>query len=62
MEGFLIFDYAKRIPEGIMEMAGWLAAGKLKYRETIVEGIETFPETFQRLFSGEKLGKLIIEV
>ena len=43
-------------------MAGWLAAGKLTYRETVVKGIETFPDTFLRLFSGEKLGKLIIEV
>ena len=62
MEGFVIFDYRDRFPEAFMEMAGWLAAGKLKYRETVVRGIETFPEAFLRLFSGEKLGKLIIEV
>lgn len=62
MEGFIIFDYRERFGEALTELAGWVATGKIAYRETIVEGIETFPETFQRLFSGEKLGKLIIRV
>ena len=62
MQGFIVFDYRDRYPEAFMEMAGWLADGKLQYRETIVEGIESFPDTFPRLFTGEKLGKLIIEV
>jgi NADPH-dependent curcumin reductase CurA len=43
-------------------MAGWLAGGKLRHRDTIVQGLETFPETFHRLFSGEKIGKLLIQV
>ena len=37
-------------------------AGKLKSREDIVEGLETFPETLLRLFKGENLGKLILKV
>ena len=45
-----------------MEMAGWLAQGKLKTREDIVEGLETFPETLQKLFTGENQGKLLIKV
>jgi hypothetical protein len=43
-------------------MAGWMAAGKLKSREDIVEGLETFPDTFLKLFKGENLGKLILKV
>ena len=39
---------------------GWLAAGKLKSREDIVEGLETFPETLLKLFSGENNGKLVL--
>ncbi|MBW2523199.1 MAG: NADP-dependent oxidoreductase [Deltaproteobacteria bacterium] len=62
MEGFIIVDYQQRYPEAFMEMAGWFAAGKLHHRQTVVQGIETFPETFQRLFSGDKLGKLVIQV
>lgn len=62
MQGFIVFDYRDRFPEAFMKMAAWRAEGELVHRETIVPGIESFPETFQRLFSGDKLGKLIIEV
>ncbi len=62
MQGFIVSDYTDRFDSAIGEMAGWLAEGKLRYRETIVPGLETFPETFQRLFTGDKLGKLLIEV
>lgn len=62
MQGFIVSDYTDQYPAATAEMAGWLAEGKLRYRETIVEGLETFPETFQRLFSGDKLGKLLIKV
>ena len=52
MEGMVVFDYASRYPQAISEMAGWIAAGKLKSREDIVEGLENFPghaaEAFQR--------------
>jgi NADPH-dependent curcumin reductase CurA len=43
-------------------MAGWMAAGKLKSREDIVEGIATFPETLLKLFKGENTGKLVLKV
>jgi NADPH-dependent curcumin reductase CurA len=44
------------------EMAGWMAAGKLIGREDVVEGIETFPKTLLKLFSGENFGKLVLKV
>ncbi len=62
MEGFVIFDYAPRYGEAFAEMGPWLAQGKLTYRETVVEGIENFVPAFQRLFTGEKLGKLVLKV
>ncbi len=62
MEGFVVFDYAPRFGEAVREMAGWMATGKLKTREDIVEGLSTFPETFLKLFRGENFGKLLIKV
>jgi NADPH-dependent curcumin reductase CurA len=62
MEGFIVFHYAARYAEGAKAMAGWLAEGKLKAREDIVEGLETFPETLLKLFRGENFGKLVIKV
>ena len=57
-----MFDYADRYAEAAREMAGWMAAGKLKSREHVVEGLETFPETLLKLFKGENLGKLVLKV
>jgi hypothetical protein len=62
MEGFIVFDYASRFPEAGREMLGWMAAGKLKSREHIVDGIQTFPETLLKLYHGENIGKLAIRV
>jgi len=62
MEGIVVFDWADRYGEALREMGGWLASGQLKSREDIVEGIETFPETLNKLFTGENFGKLIIKV
>jgi NADPH-dependent curcumin reductase CurA len=62
MKGMVVFDYADRYPEAAQEMAAWMAAGKLKSREDIVEGLETFPETLLKLFKGENTGKLILKV
>ncbi|MFN7993132.1 MAG: NADP-dependent oxidoreductase [Bryobacteraceae bacterium] len=62
MEGFVVFDYAERYPEGMQALAGWAMAGKLKAREHVVDGIETFPETLLKLFTGENHGKLVIRV
>lgn len=62
MTGMLVFDYADRYAQAAREMAGWIAAGKLKTREDIVAGLETFPETLLKLFSGENFGKLVLKV
>ena len=62
MQGFIISDYASRFPEGVMQLAAWLGAGKLKYAETIIEGFENTPDAFIGLFSGENLGKQIVKV
>jgi len=62
MKGMLVLDYAERYGEAAREMAGWMKAGKLKSREDVVEGFETFPETLLKLFKGENTGKLVLKV
>src|ERR1035437_1133453 len=62
MEGFPVFDYAKRYPEAAKEMAGWMAEGRLKSVEDMVTGMEQFPATLLRLYSGANFGKLILSV
>lgn len=62
MEGFVVFDFAKRYGEAAQEMSGWMKEGKLHSKEDVYQGIENFHETFLRLFSGDKLGKLVLQV
>lgn len=62
MQGMVVFDWAKRYGEGSKAMGTWLAQGKLKSREAIYVGIENFPETYNRLFTGDKQGKLVLKV
>ncbi len=62
MEGFLVFDFAERYAEAASEIAGWIADGRLKSLEHVVDGMEHFPETLLKLYSGENFGKLILSV
>jgi hypothetical protein len=62
MEGMVVMTYAPRFSEAAQEMGGWLLSGKLKSKEDIVSGLETFPETLLKLFSGENFGKLMLKV
>jgi NADPH-dependent curcumin reductase len=62
MEGIVVFDYAERFPQAIAEMAAYLTDGRMKGREDVVVGIDTFPETLLKLFRGENFGKLVLQV
>jgi len=62
MQGMVVFDYASRYGEAAQEMANWLADGRLKSREHIVEGFENFPDALLKLFRGENTGKLLLKI
>ena len=62
MKGFIISNYAARFSEGGKQLAQWLAEGKLKYTENIVEGFENAPRAFLDLFAGKNLGKQLVKV
>ena len=62
MEGIVVFDYADRYHLAVAEMAGYLKDGRMKSKEDIVEGINTFPEALIKLFTGENFGKLVLKV
>lgn len=63
MIGFVVFDYADRYPEAGAQLAQWLAEGRLKSREHVVEGgLARFGETLNMLFSGANTGKLVLAV
>ena len=61
-EGFIVLDHFGRAPEIVPRLAGWMAEGKLKAQETIVEGFEELPVAINMLFDGENTGKLVVKV
>jgi len=62
VQGFLVLDYAARYKEGAAQLAEWLRSGKLRYRETIVQGLENAPRAFIGLLHGENIGKQLVQV
>jgi NADPH-dependent curcumin reductase CurA len=62
MEGFLIFDYAARYGEGQAALGQWIADGKIKYREDVMDGLENAPKAFIRMMRGENFGKQLVHV
>ncbi len=62
MEGFIILDYLGRAEPAQAEMAGWLAAGRIKAVEHIVEGLEHAPDALNLLFTGGNTGKVMVKV
>ncbi|MCK9450391.1 MAG: NADP-dependent oxidoreductase [Bacteroidales bacterium] len=62
MQGFIVFDYADKHPEGIKQLAAWLQQGKLHNTETIKEGFDAIPQAFLDLFEGKNTGKMVVKV
>lgn len=59
---FLVFDYVRNYRKANTKLIEWVSQGKIKYRETIVDGLEKAPEYFTWLFHGKNFGKLIVKV
>jgi len=62
MQGMVVFDYADRFPVAVAELAGYLKDGRMKSREDVLWGLDTFPEALTKLFTGENFGKLVLQI
>ena len=62
MRGFIVTDHPEACTEYVTKAIGWVSEGKLKYRETVEEGIENAPEAFRMLFTGDNFGKLVVKI
>ncbi|HEY1782785.1 MAG TPA: NADP-dependent oxidoreductase [Roseiarcus sp.] len=62
MEGFIILDYLPRAQEAIGALAGWVQAGKIKYKVDVQHGLENAPATLRRLFEGRNEGKQLLRI
>jgi NADPH-dependent curcumin reductase CurA len=62
IEGFIIRDHYDRFGEFVAEASEWVRDGRLRYRETVVDGIENAPKAFLGLLRGENIGKMLVKV
>jgi NADPH-dependent curcumin reductase len=62
MQGMIVFDWKDRYGEALKALAGYLAAGKLKYRESVVEGLENAPKGLIGLLKGHNFGKQLVKL
>ena len=62
IEGFIISDHYERFGEFVAEASEWVRDGRLRYRETVVDGIENAPKAFLGLLRGENIGKMLVKV
>jgi hypothetical protein len=62
VEGFLVFQFARRFREGQQQVARWIKDGRVKYHESVVNGLENAPKAFIGLFHGQNLGKQLVRI
>ncbi|MDB5511316.1 MAG: NADP-dependent oxidoreductase [Enterovirga sp.] len=62
LRGFIVWDFADQAKDFHRDMAAWIADGRVRYREDVVEGLENAPEAFMGLLKGRNLGKLLVRV
>ena len=62
LTGFIVSDHVNRQPQFYADMGVWIADGKIKWEETIVDGIENAPKAFLGLFAGENMGKMLVRI
>lgn len=62
LRGFIVRDFASQAEEFRREVGNWLRAGRIKYREDVVEGLENAPEAFIGMLKGRNFGKMLVRM
>ncbi len=62
LRGFIVWDFADQAKDFARDMGEWVKAGRIRYREDVVDGLEKAPEAFMGLLQGRNLGKLLVKV
>ncbi|ALD90706.1 zinc-containing alcohol dehydrogenase superfamily protein [Cupriavidus gilardii CR3] len=62
IEGFIVSEHMDVWPQALSELGGAVAQGKLKFRESVAQGLESAPEAFMGLLKGKNFGKQLVKL
>ncbi|MBV9516903.1 MAG: NADP-dependent oxidoreductase [Hyphomicrobiales bacterium] len=62
LQGFIVSDKPELWPRALQELASWVASGKIKYRETVAQGLENASKAFIGMLKGENFGKQLVKL
>jgi NADPH-dependent curcumin reductase CurA len=62
LRGFIVGDHVHLLPDFTREVGTWLSEGRIRYRETVVDGLENAPQAFIGLLRGENTGKMLVKL
>lgn len=62
LQGFIVSDHLNRWPAALKDLARWVREGRIKYRESVAQGLENAPEAFIGLLSGKNFGKQLVKL
>jgi NADPH-dependent curcumin reductase CurA len=62
LQGFIVSDHLAETPHFLRDLSGWVRSGKMKWRETVDQGIEAAPGAFSKLFTGGNIGKMLVKL
>jgi NADPH-dependent curcumin reductase CurA len=62
IEGFIVSEHMDVWPDALRELGGFVAQGKLKFRESVAEGLASAPEAFMGLLKGKNFGKQLVKL
>jgi NADPH-dependent curcumin reductase CurA len=62
LRGYIVLDHYDLLPEFTAQMTKWIADGRIRWRDTVVEGLDNAPKAFLGLFSGDNIGKMLVKL
>src|SRR6185503_14304942 len=62
LQGFIILDHFNELGDFVRDMGQWVAEGRIKWKETVVDGLDNAPAALMSLFKGANLGKMLVKL